>query len=195
MTPSPSRTASPSRTTSLAARAALAATAAALLPVTLTACAPTEPTSASTSPAASEPETPDDGPSSPAPSVDPSGGHEGDMATDIADAISSGNTAAIDDYLTEPTRVVIAASEADVQYSAVDAVLALDYVQPGVGVWDFALDAAVTDGYAASSSYGTFFPDDAIVGRSDTGAVVSFIPNGDRIGTIFMSIDEAFLAG
>lgn len=202
MTPSPSRTASPSptasrsSTTSLAARAALAATAAALLPVTLTACAPTEPTSASTSPAASEPsETPDDGPSSPAPSVDPSDGHEGDMAADIADAISSGNTAAIDDYLTEPTRVVIAASEADVQYSAVDAVLALDYVQPGVGVWDFALDAAVTDGYAASSSYGTFFPDDAIVGRSDTGAVVSFIPNGDRIGTIFMSIDEAFLAG
>jgi len=195
MTPSPSRTASPSRTTSLAARAALAATAAALLPVTLTSCAPTEPTSVSTSPAASEPETPDDGPSSPAPSVDPSGGHEGDMATDIADAISSGNTAAIDDYLTEPTRVVIAASEADVQYSAVDAVLALDYVQPGVGVWDFALDAAVTDGYAASSSYGTFFPDDAIVGRSDAGAVVSFIPNGDRIGTIFMSIDEAFLAG
>ena len=188
-------TPSPSRTTSLAARAALAATAAALLPVTLTACAPTEPTSASTSPAASEPETPDDGPSSPAPSVDPSGGHEGDMATDIADAISSGNTAAIDDYLTEPTRVVIAASEADVQYSAVDAVLALDYVQPGVGTWDFALDAAVTDGYAASSSYGTFFPDDAIVGRSDAGAVVSFIPNGDRIGTIFMSIDEAFLAG
>ena len=195
MTPSPSRTASRSRTTSLAARAALAATAAALLPVTLTSCAPTEPTSVSTSPAASEPETPDDGPSSPAPSVDPSGGHEGDMATDIADAISSGNTAAIADYLTEPTRVVIAASEADVQYSAVDAVLALDYVQPGVGVWDFALDAAVTDGYAASSSYGTFFPDDAIVGRSDAGAVVSFIPNGDRIGTIFMSIDEAFLAG
>ena len=79
------------------------------------------------------------------------------------------------------------------QYSAVDAVLALDYVQPGVGTWDFDLAPDVVDGYAASEYYGDFFPDDAIVGRSDAGAVVSFVPNGDRIGTIFMAIDESLI--
>jgi hypothetical protein len=81
------------------------------------------------------------------------------------------------------------------QYSAVDAVLALDYVQPGVGTWDFALPASVIDGYRASEYYGDFFPDDVIVGRSDSGAVVAFLPNGALIGTIFMAIDESLITG
>ncbi|MGN6272126.1 MAG: hypothetical protein ACTHMQ_03460 [Protaetiibacter sp.] len=176
----------------LASAAALAAAA-----VVLAACAPDPGMSDPISrPTASEtPDDPGDG-GSPEPSSTPSGAsHGAGMEGDLADAISSGNTAPIEDYLTEPTRVVIAASEADMQYSAVDAVLALDYVQPGVGTWDFELGPDVVDGYAASEYYGDFFPDDAIVGRSDSGAVVSFVPNGDRIGTIFMAIDESLITG
>jgi hypothetical protein len=163
----------------------------------LTACAPDPGMSGPISrPSASEgPDDPDDG-ESPEPSSTPTGAaHGSDMEADLADAIASGNTAPIEGYLTEPTRVVIAASEADMQYSAVDAVLALDYVQPGVGTWDFDLEPAVVDGYATSEYYGDFFPDDAVVGRSDSGAVVSFVPNGALIGTIFMAIDESLITG
>lgn len=159
----------------------------------LAGCAPGAGTPGSTTPPASEsPSTPDGG-ESPEPTPTTSGDTTEEMAANLADAIASGNTAAVEGYLTEPTRVVIAASEADMQYSAVDAVLALDYVQPGVGTWDFELPNDVLDGYAANPYYGEFFPEDAIVGRSDTAAVVSFVPNGDRIGTIFMSIDEALI--
>ncbi|TPX00757.1 hypothetical protein FJ656_31145, partial [Schumannella luteola] len=93
----------------------------------------------------------------------------------LADAVSSGNTQAAEGYLADPTRVVIAASEADTQESPVDAVLALDYVQPGVGSWDFGLAGVTIEQYAGNPIYGAFFPPDAIVGRSDTGAVVSFV--------------------
>jgi len=118
-----------------------------------------------------------------------------ERAANLADAVASGNTAAIEGYLTDPTRVVIAASEADVQYDPVDAVLAIDYVQPGVGVWNFHLDPDVVAGYAASPYYGQFFPADAVVGVSDSGTLISFIPNGDKIGTIFMSIHESLVTG
>ena len=169
-----------------------------LAAVTLVACAPdpavSEPTKQPT--ASDTPSAPSSDDEIPEPSSTPSSGaHDDGLTANLADAMSSGNTAPIEDYLTEPTRVVIAASEADMQYSAVDAVLALDYVQPGVGTWDFELPEAVIDGYQASEYYADFFPDDAIVGRSDAGAVVSFLPNGALIGTIFMAIDESLIAG
>lgn len=163
--------------------------------VTLVGCSADAVSPPPTAPSASDtPSTPSDD-ESPDPTSTATGSSNGSggMSGDLADAMSSGNTAAIESYLTEPTRVVIAASEADMQYSAVDAVLSLDYVQPGVGAWDFDLASDIVDAYEANPSYGDFFPGDAIVGRSDTGAVVSFVPNGDRIGTIFMSIDEALI--
>lgn len=138
----------------------------------------------------------------PEPSTQPSDGTGADAPTpdeeralDLEGAVASGNTAAIEHYLTDPTRVVIAASEADMQYDPVDAVLAIDYVQPGVGVWTFDLDDALLASYAASTSYGQFFPANAVVGVSDSGAVISFVPNGAKIGTIFMSIHESLITG
>lgn len=193
MTPSPRPTSPSGVARVLALVAGLA-----LVAVTLTACgvdpALSEPTNRPT--ASDAPSAPSDDEESPEPSSKPTGSsHDGGIEGDLADAISSGDTAPIEDYLTEPTRVVIAASEADMQYSAVDAVLALDYVQPGVGTWDFALPASVIDGYRASEYYSDFFPDDVIVGRSDSGAVVAFLPNGALIGTIFMAIDESLITG
>jgi len=191
-------TASPRPTSSRAlARAVAPLAALSAIAVMLAGCGPdpalSEPTTVPTASAA--PSTPSDG-ESPDPSATPTGSsHDGGMEADLADAMSSGNTAPIEGYLTEPTRVVIAASEADMQYSAVDAVLALDYVQPGVGTWDFALPSDVIDAYRGSEFYGDFFPDDVIVGRSDSGAVVAFLPNGALIGTIFMAIDESLITG
>lgn len=187
MSPSPR----PSKLTATRYAVALAALAFA---VGLSACSadasadPPETPTASGSPSAASQEPSPDPEASGSPTAEPDG-----LAEQLADAMSSGDTASLEAQLSEPTRVVIAASEADVRYSAVDAVLALDYVQPGVGTWDFALSPAVIDGYAAHPSYGEFFPDDAIVGRSDVGAVVSFVPNGDLVGTIFMAIHESVI--
>ncbi|WP_262406229.1 hypothetical protein [Protaetiibacter sp. SSC-01] len=190
--------ASPSRPLSapLVARVLAPLAAVALAAVALTACAP-EPASPVGTPSPLDTE-PSDGAVDPSdsPSVDPAddADAEGDeRAQNLADAVASGNTAAIEGYLTDPTRVVIAASEADIQYDPVDAVLAIDYVQPGVGVWDFDLDPEVLSGYAASASYGQFFPAEAVVGVSDSGTLISFLPNGDKIGTIFMSIHESLV--
>jgi len=192
MTASPSPTSLPSLPRALLVLAGLAVAATAL-----TACgtdpAVSEPSGAPT--ASDTPSTPSDE-QNPDPTSSPSGSSdEGGLQAELAEAMTSGNTAPIEGYLTEPTRVVIAASEADLQYSAVDAVLSLDYVRPGESPWDFELPSEVIDGYRASEFYGDFFPDDVIVGRADSGAVVAFVPNGALIGTIFMAADESLITG
>ena len=111
----------------------------------------------------------------------------------MRDAISSGNTEALEGAFTDPVRVVIASSEADSQLAPLDAVLALDYVQPGVGTWEWELTEAEIDGYRASVYYAALFPDDVIVGRSSEGPVVAFSPAGATIHTILMAIDEELL--
>lgn len=179
---------SPLRSPSLLAAAAALAAATAL-----TACTPSGelpgPTT-SASPSASE--SPNASPS-PSPSASAVGADE-ERAANLADAVTSGNTAAIEGYLSDPTRVLIAASEADGQYSPVDAVLAVDYVQPGVGSWEFSPEESVLAVFAGNPYYGEFFTDDAVVGISDAGAVIAFVPAGPKIGTIFMSIDEALIS-
>jgi hypothetical protein len=189
--------ASPSRSTPARfLRSAPLLVAVVLAVLALTACdpasvlpGPSGSPSASESPTASGSPTPDPTPTGSSGTV-----VSPEMTQNLADAISSGNTAAVEGYLADPTRVVIAASEADGPQSPVDAVLSLDYVQPGVGFWDFQLDPQIVDTYAANPYYGEFFPDDVIVGRSDTGAVVAFVPSAsDRIATIFMSIDESLI--
>lgn len=151
---------------------------------------PSHSASESPSPRVLEPPSP-----SPSESVSPVSGLSADDVANIRDAVSSGNTAAIDGYLTDPTRVVIAASDADSRFSPVDAVLSLDYVHPGVGVWDFDLPPETIAGYRASAFYGAYFPEDVIVGRSDAHAVVAFSPHDGKIDTILMSIDESLLLG
>ncbi len=182
----------------IAARAASTVLALAVTTAMLTACAPDANAPLPTPSASSSPTTGGADPSA-TPSPDATGGSSGaiddERADNLAAAVSSGNTAAIEGYLTTPTRVVIAASEADLQYDPIDAVLAIDYVQPGVGVWTFEVDAATLASYAASPDYGAFFPSDAIVGVSDAGAVISFVPTGTQIGTVFMAIDESLITG
>jgi hypothetical protein len=186
MTASPSRSHSPARASAFLLAALLAG--GMLAACTAGPAVPSEsvaPSASAPSDAATEPS---DGPSTTqAPDADDA------RAENLADAMASGNTAAIEAYLTDPTRVVIAASEADMLQDPVDAVLSIDYVQPGVGAWDFALEESVLASYAASTYYAQFFPADAIVGLSESGAVISFLPVGELVGTIFMAIDESLL--
>lgn len=160
----------------------------------LTACA------ADTSPGSPDPEgstPPAASPSPAAESVDEPEEPPVDAAAvlreNLSTAVSTGNTDALEVAFTDPVRVVIASSEADSQVSALDAVLALDYVQPGVGTWEWDLDEATLDGYRASEYYSDFFPPDVIVGRSSEGPVVAFSPAGERVDVILMAISEDLL--
>ena len=165
-----------------------------VLAATLVACAPSD-TADPVSPGESSSATPGAGDETPTAAETPS--DEPDAAVDaealIATAFTTGDTATLETLLADPTRVVIAASEADGQYSPIDALISLDYVQPGVGFWDFELDQMIVDVYRGNPYYGSFFPSDAVVGRSDTGAVVAFVPAGESYATIFMSIDEGLV--
>src|SRR5690606_36380061 len=104
MTPSPRPTSPSGVARVLALVAGLS-----LVAVTLTACgadpALSEPTNQPT--ASDTPSTPGDDEESPEPSSKPTGSsHDDGIEGDLADAVSSGDTAPIEDYLTEPTRVV-----------------------------------------------------------------------------------------
>ncbi len=146
---------------------------------------------------------PDDGPpTSAAPSPDtepvtepsePAPDPGADLAATLSAAVSGGDTDALDTVFADPVRVVIASSEADSQVSPVDAVVALDYVQPGVGTWDWELPAATIDGYRASEYYRDLFPAEVIVGKSSEGPVVAFSPQDGKVVAILMAIDEQLL--
>jgi hypothetical protein len=186
--------ASPRPTTALrSTRHALAVAAFAVAVAVLSGCTADADTDPAGQPPASESPAASDDPSTAPDPTDTSTPAAPSVSEQLAEAISGGNTTPIEDFLTDPTRVVIAASEADMEYSKVDAVIALDYLRPGEGTWDFALDTAVVDSYAANPYYGEFFTDDATVGRSDAGLVVSFVPSGELISTIFMAAHESLL--
>src|SRR5690606_1411251 len=144
MTPSPRPSPPPGTRCALALAALAVATGLGACSPDAAAGPPETPTASGTPSAAASEETTPGPQASASPTPEPDG-----LAAELAAAVSSGDTAPIEALLSEPTRVVIAASEADVSYSAVDAVLALDYIQPGVGVWDFELAPTVVAGYAA----------------------------------------------
>lgn len=158
---------------------------------TLAACAPGVP-DAAVDPGDSTPSA-----ESPSPladeSTDPASDPVALLRSNLSAAISTGDTDALEVAFTDPVRVVIASSEADSQIAPLDAVLALDYIQPGVGTWEWDLPTATIDGYRASEYYSDFFPADVIVGRSSEGPVVAFSPDGERIDVILMAIDEDLL--
>ncbi len=67
-----------------------------------------------------------------------------------------------------------------------------DYVVDLAATWDFALPDATIDQYRAGD-YSAYFPDDVLVGRSSTGAVVAFAMTGARASAMFLCIDEQLL--
>ncbi|TXK17115.1 hypothetical protein [Homoserinibacter sp. GY 40078] len=156
----------------------------------LTACSTDIPgPSESTPPAAAPSATAAD----PDPDPEPVGDPTAELRAEVIAAFDAGDADSLESRFTDPVRVVIAASEADAQVEPVDAALALDYVHPESGDWDFDVTEEQLDAYRDSEYYSMFFPEDAIVGVSSDGPLVAFSPSDDQIDTVFMSIDEALL--
>ncbi|HSE60869.1 MAG TPA: hypothetical protein VLA88_01085 [Candidatus Saccharimonadales bacterium] len=116
------------------------------------------------------------------------------LAQNIADAISSKNTAALQGYMANSVRVVIAASEKGGDESPADAVKSLEYTQTGLAPWNFSLPSTEIAGYKAGS-YKQYFPDNAYVGRSKDNMVVSFgFDCNGKINMVFMAANAELLS-
>ena len=117
------------------------------------------------------------------------------MRANIVDAISSGNTAALEGYFAPSVYVKYAASEqAGFVTDHVLLVNNLSYVTSPTAVWDFDLPASLIDNYAnnpgSAGSYVEDFPAGALVGRSSEDKVISFTLAGGQITRIFIANTE-----
>ena len=135
----------------------------------------------SDSPSASASEAP-----APAPSLSASD------IQNIQESISSGNTAALVGYLSNPVHVAAAASDLIEDVSPDVAVEDIGFITSGTG-WSWNVPASTIATWRASAYYGTWFPDGAIIGLASSGQVVSFVVTGDHITTIYVAGDVSVL--
>lgn len=111
-------------------------------------------------------------------------------AANFADAMTSGNTAALEQEFATSILVAKAATDCCGPVDQLTAISLLAYVNPGsAATWNFALDEATLAGYR-SGELGEYFPVEALVGVSSDGYVVSFAPAapGGLIETILMAL-------
>ena len=150
--------------------------------------------SASEAPASSSPSAT----ASTSPSATPSPLASGAAADDttaresLADSISSGNTAALASWATNPVMVTIAATEFSEPRTPDEAAGDVNYVVDLSATWTFALSEATIDSYRAGF-YNAYFPPGVLVGLSSTGSVIAFTMTGSEASAIFMCSDEMLL--
>ncbi len=115
----------------------------------------------------------------------------------IQASITSGNTAALEGYMTPSVNVVFAASGAGGAKTPTEAV---SYISDFIGDftadswnWNFALPAPVLSSYG-KGSYAQYFPNIAQVARSTDKKVISFsFDCTGKINTVFMAANENLL--
>ena len=181
------------------ATALLALPALALTMSLLTACMPGTPTPATPDP--------DESSSSSTPSPDPTetddaeGGDTeaaaaAELRANIVDAVSSGNTAALDGYFAPTVHVTYAASEDEGDVSDHSLlVYNVSNATSSTAVWDFNLPDSLIATYRGSGggSYEDDFPVGVIVGRSTEDKVIAFVVSGGLITRLFISNTESAL--
>lgn len=115
------------------------------------------------------------------------------LKENVAAAISSKNTAALEGYMAASVNVVYAASEKAGPRTPAQAVSDLDYLNAATSPWNFALSAATLITYK-NGFYGQYFGTNTIVGKSANKYVVSFgVNSSNKIDTIFIGVSEDLL--
>jgi hypothetical protein len=162
----------------------------------LAGCVPGTPTPATPDPDEStNSSTPTPEPTETDDATDDAAAADAAMRANIIDAVSSGNTAALDGYFAPTVHVTYAASEdeGDVSDHALLVMNVSNATSP-TAVWDFNLPASVIDNYRNNPghypSYVDDFPSGAIVGRSSEDKVISFAISGGLITRLFISNTE-----
>lgn len=113
----------------------------------------------------------------------------------IKASVTSGNTAALEGYMAPTVKVIVAASEGIGDQTPAHAVKDVtDFIgDPTTTTWDFALPAATLEAYG-KGDYKTYFPSNAVVGKSNTKHVISFNFDCDgKINTVFEATDASLL--
>lgn len=112
----------------------------------------------------------------------------------IKDAISSKNTAALEQLMASKVMVLIAASGGVGERTATQAMKDMEYVTNNATTpWDFNLSADTLGSYRAKA-YGQYFPIGGVAGKSANKYVISFLFNDEgKIVAIFMANNEATL--
>lgn len=113
----------------------------------------------------------------------------------IKASITSGNTAALEGYMADSVNTILAATEAYGPQTPAQSVSAItSFIADATSPWDFALSASILSSYG-SGGYEQYFPNNAVVGKSANGKVISFAFDCDaKISTVFMSISDELLA-
>jgi hypothetical protein len=160
--------------------------AAALLLLALAGCTPEAPEPAptqSTKPVESV--TPEPVETTEAP-VEPVGLSDEDYEN-LRASIESGNTAALEQYLTNPVNFIIAASECCGPLTPLEAISGLDYISAAVGPWSPTPDAELAQFRAGF--YVDYFPEGAYVIQSSDADpyVVSFSITGEQVTGMFVA--------
>lgn len=115
------------------------------------------------------------------------------LRENIADALGSKNTAALQGYMASSVNVVIAASEKGGNEAPADAVKSLEYTHNGIAPWSFSLPGAEIAAYQAGS-YKQYFPTNAYVGKSKDNMIVSFgFDCSGKINMVFMAVNADLL--
>ena len=116
------------------------------------------------------------------------------LKDNIAAAITSKNTAALEGYMATAVNVVFAATEKGGNVTPAQAVTDLEYVNSGATApWNFSLSEATINSYKAGF-YATYFDGVVHVGRSANSYVVSFgFDTCGKINRIFVIPSEDLL--
>lgn len=122
---------------------------------------------------------------------------EGLGASDIENivaALNTGNTAAIEGYLTDPVNFIIAATECCGPVTPAEAITNLAYVSGATAPWTATPETTI-DTYRAGF-YVDYFPAGALVFASADADpyVISFVVTGSQITQIFISSGATLLS-
>lgn len=116
-----------------------------------------------------------------------------DLKANIADAVNSGNYAALEGYMNSSVNVILAASEGVGPQTPTEAVASMDYLNSGADPWVFEPDAATIATWDAGF-YTDYFDDNTYVGRASNGMVVVFdFDECGKINEVFMVANEELL--
>lgn len=109
-------------------------------------------------------------------------------------SITSGNTAALEGYMATSVNTIMAATEGIGPSTPAVAVSTItSFIKDATSPWDFALSASILSSYG-KGSYKQYFPNNAVVGKSANGKVISFLFDCNaKINTVFMAPSENLL--
>jgi hypothetical protein len=118
-------------------------------------------------------------------------------ATTIANikaSITSGNTAALEGYMADAVKVVLAMAEGVAPGTPTEAVTRItEFISAATAPWNFEKTADELGQYAVGG-YGPYFPAIAVVGMSANSKVITFDFDCDgKISRVFMASDASIL--